>query len=257
MKKIKNSSGITMISLVVTIIVLIILSTMVTLTGKSSIINSRFERLKNELELVQANVDLWYEKYIDYTYDEIPIGSVIPEDKKEKINENLQNINNEYIIKDIQRYKYFTIDDFDNLQINGIENEYIIDVKKRVAILVEGYEYNEKIYYMLDDVKDVIRSNGDIEEPIRLSSILLKSELEITLNSMTTVTAIIVPNNTNEKLIWSSGDKDYLSIEDVSGKNNEIVVIKANKKGRTTLTVMNEKGTVSTSCEIIITNASK
>ena len=57
MNYLKRQNGITMISLVVTIIVLVILSSMVTHTGISSIKNTRFERFKNELEIVQKNVD--------------------------------------------------------------------------------------------------------------------------------------------------------------------------------------------------------
>ena len=55
MNYLKRQNGITMISLVVTIIVLVILSSMVTHTGISSIKNTRFERFKNELEIVQKN----------------------------------------------------------------------------------------------------------------------------------------------------------------------------------------------------------
>ena len=52
MNYLKRQNGITIISLVVTIIVLVILSSMVTHTGISSIKNTRFERFKNELEIV-------------------------------------------------------------------------------------------------------------------------------------------------------------------------------------------------------------
>ena len=137
MDSFKEQKGMTMIALVITIIILVILSTMVTHVGMSSIKNSRFERIKNELELVQANVNLWYEKYIDYTYDEIPIGSKIPNDKKVAFSNYLKEINNEHVSKNIERYRYFSVSDFKNLQIEGIENEYIIDVKKQVAILAE------------------------------------------------------------------------------------------------------------------------
>ena len=254
MKYLRNSKGITMIALALTIIILIILSTMITFTEKTFIVNSRFERLKNELEMVQINVDLWYEKYIDYTYAEIPIGSAIPENKKDELQRNLNEIDNEYISKDINRYRYFSVDDFENLQVDGIENEYIIDIKKRIAVLVEGYEYNDKKYYMLDDVKDVVRTRGDLDEPIRISSISLEPLIEVELNGTVTITATLTPSDVNEKIKWVLGesdtDKNLLSIEDISGKNNEKIILKANKKGRTTLTAMNERGTISTSCII-------
>ena len=82
MNYLKRQNGITMISLVVTIIVLVILSSMVTHTGISSIKNTRFERFKNELEIVQKNVDVWYEQTVEKSTDEIMLGSPITADRK-------------------------------------------------------------------------------------------------------------------------------------------------------------------------------
>ena len=80
MKKLKmNEKGITMISLVVTIILLVILSSIFTYSGLSSIRNNKFEKLRFELEMVQANVNLWYQQYIDVPNEEIEIGSPIPD----------------------------------------------------------------------------------------------------------------------------------------------------------------------------------
>lgn len=57
----------------------------------------------------------------------------------------------------VEDYRYFSPSTFDNLQINGIENDYFIDIKNQVAILVEGYEYEGKTYYIIDQVRDVVR----------------------------------------------------------------------------------------------------
>ena len=140
MNNVKNQKGVTMISLVITIIVLVILSTMVTHTGMSSIRNSRFERFKKELETVQSNVDLWYEKYLDLTFDEISIGIKIPTEKEESIKKQLEKMMNQsdqnglsgldITTDNLNRYRYFGKYEFENLQIDGIENDYIIDVKK-------------------------------------------------------------------------------------------------------------------------------
>ena len=65
-----NEKGITMISLVVTIILLVILSSIFTYSGLSSIRNNKFEKLRFELEMVQANVNLWYQQYVDVPSEE-------------------------------------------------------------------------------------------------------------------------------------------------------------------------------------------
>lgn len=257
MKNFKDQKGITMIALVVTIIVLVILSTMVTHVGMSSIRNSRFEKIKNELELVQANVNLWYEKYIDYTYDEIPIGSEIPADKKDTFSNYLKEINNEYVSKDINRYRYFTVSDFKNLQVDGIENEYIIDIKKQVAILAEEYEYEGNTYYMLDDVKTVTRSGKNVKEPVRLKNIILNPNVvKMNKNTTSEIRIELDPHDTNEKLKYISADESIIVIKDVKKKSDGVLImtIHANDIGRTTLTVINERGTVSSSCDVTVKN---
>lgn len=255
MDSFKEQKGMTMIALVITIIILVILSTMVTQVGMSSIKNSRFERIKNELELVQANVNLWYEKYIDYTYDEIPTGSKIPNDKKVAFSNYLKEINNEHVSKNIERYRYFSVSDFKNLQIEGIENEYIIDVKKQVAILAEEYEYEGNAYYMLDDVKTVARSGENIKEPIRLKNIILSpSVVNMKKNTTSEIRIELDPHDTNEKLKYISADESIIVIKDIRKENDGILImtIQSNDIGRTTLTVINERGTVSSSCDVTV-----
>lgn len=170
MKKLKiNSRGITMISLVITIILLIILSSVITYTGLSSIRNNKFERLKFELEMIQANVNLWYQQYKDVPYEELTIGSPIPNSMLSDLQgpsgllnivKNIADGLNVDINNDVSSYRYFSKSDFENLQIDGIENTYIIDIKKQIAILVEAYEYNGTNYYIIDQVKDVIRGGS-------------------------------------------------------------------------------------------------
>ncbi|OKZ57281.1 MAG: hypothetical protein BHV99_02800 [Clostridium sp. 26_21] len=162
MKNVKKSSGVTMISLVITVIVLIILASMVTQTGTSSIRNNRFERLKYEMEIIQKNVAVWAEKYKDYEKTEIKLGTAVPTSKIPICKDEIRilresGIKNLVISDKVEDYRYFSPSTFDNLQINGIENDYFIDIKNQVAILVEGYEYEGKTYYIIDQVRDVVR----------------------------------------------------------------------------------------------------
>lgn len=169
MNKLKKNSGITMISLVVTIIILVILSSIITYSGLSSIRNNKFEKLRFEMEIVQANVNLWYQQYIDVPNEEIDIGSPIPDSMLSELQGPTGTLNkvkeiadsmNIDMSNDISSYRYFSKTDFESLQISGIENNYIIDIKKQIVILVEAYEYNGTNYYIIDQVKDVIRGGS-------------------------------------------------------------------------------------------------
>lgn len=169
MNKLKKDAGITMISLVVTIIILVILSSIITYSGLSSIRNNKFEKLRFEMEIVQANVNLWYQQYIDVPNEEIDIGSPIPDSMLSELQGPTGTLNkvkeiadsmNIDMSNDISSYRYFSKTDFESLQISGIENNYIIDIKKQIAILVEAYEYNGTNYYIIDQVKDVIRGGS-------------------------------------------------------------------------------------------------
>ena len=266
MNNIKNQKGVTMISLVITIIVLVILSTMITHTGISSIRNSRFERFKRELEIVQSNVDSWYEKYIDLTFDEISIGTKIPSEKEEEIKTQLNKMvtlkiddksNKTLDISTIlNRYRYFGKYEFESLQIDGVENDYIIDVKKRVAIVIGGYEYDEKTYYMLDQVRDVVRGGEEVKEAKSVTSITLDVyNIEMMAGNIKTIVVSINPSDATEDLIWMSSNEDIVSIQEISGEQNNMVTFKALKSGRTSITVINRRGTTSASCEIIVKEA--
>ncbi len=169
MNKLKKNAGITMISLVVTIIILVILSSIITYSGLSSIRNNKFEKLRFEMEIVQANVNLWYQQYIDVPNEEIDIGSPIPDSMLSELQGPTGTLNkvkeiadsmNIDMSNDISSYRYFSKTDFESLQISGIENNYIIDIKKQIAILVKAYEYNGTNYYIIDQVKDVIRGGS-------------------------------------------------------------------------------------------------
>ena len=177
MKQFSNEKGITMISLVITIIILIILSSMITRTGIDSIKNSKFERLKKELEIMQSNVNVWYEKYCDMPYSEITaIGIMVPESKSDILRRQLEEIKENImdIDTDISKYRYFGKNEFEDLQISGVENDYIVDVKSQIAILVDGYEYDGKKYYVLDQVRDVVRGKENDTSCIQKENVKIR-----------------------------------------------------------------------------------
>ena len=59
----RNEKGITLIALTITIIILIILASITTYSGISTIKSSKLNKFKQELEIMQSQVNVLYEKY--------------------------------------------------------------------------------------------------------------------------------------------------------------------------------------------------
>lgn len=260
MEKLKKQKGVTMISLVVTIIILVILSTMITHTGMESIRNSRFERFKNELEVLQKNVDVWYEETIELSSDEIMMGKKISGERKDEFESliskvtNIVNNENNIIIKtDINRYRYFGESEFSELQIEGIENEYIIDIKSQVVILIDGFEYDNVKYYVLDQIRNVTRGGKDIGEIVKISSFSIENNIQMLYQDTRTIVVEVKPENASEELIWTSSNSDIVSIEELTGTTKNTAQIKANGTGKAIIKVSNKNLTINKECMITVT----
>ena len=59
----RKEKGITLIALTITIIILIILASITTYSGISTIKSSKLNKFKQELEIMQSQVNVLYEKY--------------------------------------------------------------------------------------------------------------------------------------------------------------------------------------------------
>lgn len=253
MNRLKNNKGITLVSLVVTVILLVILATTITYTGTSSIKNNKFERLKVELEIVQANVDLWYSQFKDKANEEITLGSPIPSSKEEEANLSIEMAKKiyPYIEEAIGKYRYFGENEFNDLQVEGIENEYLIDIKNQYAIILNGYEYKGTRYFLIDQVRDVVRGGAAIDETIKIEDFTISDDKKIYIGETNTITAEVYPNNATETLNWTSSNSDVVKIIKTTGYNSNVATIKGNKPGIVTLTAQNQEGTIVKTHEII------
>ena len=59
----RKNRGITLISLVVTVLVILILTSISVYSGIGTIRYTKFNKAKNEMEYIQSTVNLWNEKY--------------------------------------------------------------------------------------------------------------------------------------------------------------------------------------------------
>lgn len=174
--RIKNeNSGITLISLVVTIIVIIILSTIGINTGVTTLKSSQLTRFTSQMKLMQLEVNELYEKYISD-------GTVITKEGTKFIGKDILNIgkdlsiaNQEQIDKifktsaeggsnilDKSGYRYFDIETIKSLKIEGIDQEFLVNVQKRIFISFLGFKDNNEIYYTLDQLPDGLYNVGYI-----------------------------------------------------------------------------------------------
>lgn len=149
-RQMKREKGITLIALTITIIILLILASVTTYSGISTIQSSKLNKYKQELEIMQSQVNVLYEKY----NTEIAEGQVID------IGEELTNSEQENDAfsganeNDRTGYKRFTAETMEELGIDGIEREYLVNIAKRQVISLEPFEQEGKAYYTLAQLSD-------------------------------------------------------------------------------------------------------
>ena len=154
MKK-TNERGVTLVALVTTIILLLILSTIGVTSGKSTIEFSNFNKLKNQLTVLQTKVNELNQQ------NKTDIGQEIGDNQKLILNnEIVSNI----IYKDKTEEEKNAIEAGfrllngnqikEQLGLDGYKGNYLINVEYRYVVLCDGLEYNGTTYYMIDQMED-------------------------------------------------------------------------------------------------------
>ena len=162
MKKLKNTKGITLMALVITIIILIILASIGTYSGIQVVKSAQFTAFSTELKIMQTQVNSLYEKkknnekiLLNNVETEIEqIGTAISSDPE--VQEQAENAFNASGIttEDIPNYKYFKTDTIKSLNIEGVEGEFFVNIDKRSVVSYDGFEYEGKTYYTLEQLPD-------------------------------------------------------------------------------------------------------
>ena len=160
----KKEKGITLIALTITVIVLLILASVSTYSGISTIKSSKQNKFKQELEIMQAQVQILYEKYSKEIEEgkEIEIGEELTNSEQE--NNAFQGANE----TDKIGYRLFTEDTIKKLGIDGIKREYLVNIAKKQVISMEPFINDKTAYYTLSQLseKNVIDTGierGDVE----------------------------------------------------------------------------------------------
>ena len=152
-----NEKGVTLQSLIITIVLLLILTSIGTTAGTSALEYSKYSKLKTELQLLQTKVNELNEnndyskgqdlKNVNNAQKEIlekeEVKSIIykgKEDKKDEVKNG---------------FKFFSVSEIKNdFDLSGIERSYLINVDYRYVVSCEGFKYKNVTYYMIDQMDD-------------------------------------------------------------------------------------------------------
>ncbi len=156
--KCNDEKGVTLISLAIAIMLLIILASVATYSGINTVNEVKFDAFATQLKIMQVEVNSLYEdckngKTItvgdtEYTGEEIlGIGEDITQ-IRETAGEIFAGAN----ISDKSGYRYFNKETIEGLQIEGIDREFLVNIKTRTVISCRGMEYEGQMYYTMDQL---------------------------------------------------------------------------------------------------------
>ncbi|MCI9064076.1 MAG: hypothetical protein HFJ17_05695, partial [Clostridia bacterium] len=142
----KNNRGITLVSLVITILVLAITGSIATYSGISALRYINFTNAKTQMETMQSKVNGWYQEVKNNPETEISsYGKPLNEADAEKVSTTLGPISKD-------GYKYFSSDYIKNtLKIDGISYDFLININTASVFLYGGITYEGTKYCSAKD----------------------------------------------------------------------------------------------------------
>ena len=153
MKSLKdNRKGITLVSLVITIVVLLILASIATYSGIEVIKSSRLTTFTTEMKIMQTQVNELYQRYKDGDNTVLGLGKDL-----DSVSEQANKVftEKESGITDQNEYQYFDQNTIKNvLKIEGVEGEFFVNIKNRSVVSYQGFQYEGKTYYTLEQLPD-------------------------------------------------------------------------------------------------------
>lgn len=144
----KNQKGITLITLVITIIVMVIIAGVTAYSGFESLKSAKATAFTQELEIIQAKVNVIYEK-----------RKTNSEEKEyyDKLGHDITVVNEEIlstILGDSSKegFRYFSKEDLRLIDLDDIKQDVIINYDTCEVVSVTGIEIDGIKYYRLRDI---------------------------------------------------------------------------------------------------------
>lgn len=145
-----NASGITLVSLAITIIVMLIIAGIATSAGVDNIKNSKRTAFMTELEIIQEKVNTIYEKR-KLNSEDIAYYNSLGEDIS-KVDTSKRSI----ILngRSEEGYRYFSKENLSQLELDNIEQDVIINFDTIDVASVTGIAIDGKACYRLKDLPE-------------------------------------------------------------------------------------------------------
>ena len=162
---IKNNQGVTLVSLIILIIILATILGLSAYNINQSIDSTRVEAFTTEYKIMQSQVNLLYEKMKNN--EEVTVngakykGSGNTEKGIQEIGNTIEGENEPQATKvfdslsmsenDRKDYRYYSLSLIkDGLGIEGITQDFLVNMQTRDILSYKGLEHNENIYYNLN-----------------------------------------------------------------------------------------------------------
>ena len=177
MKK-RYNRGITLVALVITTIILLILASIATYSGISVVRSSKLTAFTTEMKIMQTKVNEIYQKYKDGDSIEIDGTKYYGENKKGEettildIGQALDSVNTQANkvftesasgITDMSGYKYWNNELVKKIGIDGVDGDFFVNVEKRSIVSYDGFTYEGKNYYTLNELPDNLYNVENVE----------------------------------------------------------------------------------------------
>ncbi len=150
----KNNKGITIVSLVLTIIILMIITSVTVYTGSNIIKQVTLQNVNTDMMLIRAKVKTIAEqaKFNKDTsnYKGTPLIDV---SGNKKIDELIEKD----IVEDITKYYLLSKDDLNSMGLEKVDiaDGYLVNYENEEIIYVKGFEKDNNTYYKLSDIKEL------------------------------------------------------------------------------------------------------
>lgn len=138
----KKNKGITLISLVITIIIMLIISGTIIVQGINNFKIQNMNKLYNDLELLNDKITIYYAKY-----GTIPVKGEFTGSQDFKTEKN-PNDNEIYYVIDLDKLENLTLN---NRIANEGDDVYIINDETHTIYYPKGLEIDGIIYYCIDN----------------------------------------------------------------------------------------------------------
>lgn len=150
----KGQKGITIVSLVITIVVLIIIASITVYTGSGVIKQATLQTINTNMMLIQAKTKTIAEQ-AKFNNDTSGYKGILVSDISG--DNNIDKLKNDGIIEDASSYYMLTEADLKDMGLDkiSIDKGYIVNYDTEEIIYVGGVEKDGNIYYKLSELKEL------------------------------------------------------------------------------------------------------